>query len=81
MGWLWPVCDRATAGQVTFGRERRPGLRVTCRHLPETPGDKKRRSRPRPTNVATYLAFESDADRSLIWADLLADCVVLDGRP
>ena len=68
--------QQITAGQVTFGRERRPGLRVTCRHLPETSGDKKRRSRPRPTNVATYLSFKSDADRSLIWADLLADCVV-----
>ncbi len=73
--------QQITPGQVTFGRVRRPGLRVTYRHLPETPGDKKRRSRPRrPIDVATHLAFESDADRSLIWADLLAD-VALGGRP
>jgi len=71
---------QVTPGQVTFGRVQRPGLRVTYRHLPETPGDKKRRSRPRPITGAAYLAFESDADRSLVWADLLAD-MSPSGRP
>ncbi len=61
--------DEVTPGVVAFGAGRRPGLRVVYRSLP--PEDAKKPKKPVRDTV--YLAFESEAGRDRVWADLAAD--------
>ncbi len=58
-------------GRLSFGAAARPALRVTHRALP-APGRKRR---IQPVLVTTYLAFDDEATRAFVWADLLADAV------
>lgn len=61
--------DEVCAGTVAFGGARRPGLRVAYRNLP--PSDGKRPKKP--VREVLHLAFEDEAARDRVWADLLAD--------
>ena len=61
--------DEITSGVVAFGAVRRPGLRVIYRSLPPE-GTKKPK---KPTREVVYLAFDTDAGRDRVWADLRAD--------
>lgn len=76
-GWIgmWYVffkpedVGRVRPGWVTFGAAKQPGLQVTYLRLPPTDGKKPKR--PVPETVT--LAFETEAARDRVWADLLAD--------
>lgn len=57
------------AGTVTFGAARRPGLRITYWRQPRQEGKKPKK----PVREGIHLAFETDAGRDRVWADLLAD--------
>lgn len=61
--------DEVTPGVVAFGAVQRPGLRVIYRSLPPTEGKKPKK----PVREMVHLAFESEAARDRVWADLLAD--------
>ena len=57
-------------GQLRYGRQVNPGLRVVYRRQPPARDGK----RPPKTVVATiYLAFADEASRARVWADLAAD--------
>ncbi len=53
-------------GTVTFGTTGRPGLRVIYRSQPSDDSKK-------PVREVAYLAFENEAGRESVWADLRAD--------
>jgi hypothetical protein len=60
----------ATPGALRYGRQVSPGLRVVYRRQPRARDGK----RPPKAAVATiYLAFEDEASRARVWADLVAD--------
>lgn len=59
-----------TPGQLTFGRQTRPALRVVHRYTPPRPEGKK--AHP-PVRETVYLAFEAIGARAAVWADLMAD--------
>jgi len=60
----------ATPGALCFGRRISPGLRVIYRRQPPAIDGK----RPPKSVLATiYLAFEDEASRVRVWADLVAD--------
>ena len=60
-----------TPGQLRYGRQVSPGLRVVYRRQPPARDGK----RPPKAVVATiYLAFEDEAARVRVWADLAVDC-------
>ena len=63
-----------TPGRLTFGRTTRPALRIVCEIVPTAP---LRRNRPgQPIIETVYLAFEDEAARGRVWADLrVADCL------
>jgi hypothetical protein len=65
-------------GQLRFGRQVNPGLRVVYRRQPPARDGK----RPPKVVVATiHLAFEDEASRARAWADLVADAdVTASGR-
>jgi hypothetical protein len=54
---------------VAFGGDRRPGLRVVYRRVPPSEGKKPKK----PVREVLHLAFEDEAARDRVWADLLAD--------
>ena len=59
-----------TPGALSYGRQVSPGLRVVYRRQPPALDGK----RPPKAVVATiYLAFEDEATRVSVWADLVAD--------
>ena len=61
---------RVTPGKLRYGRQVSPGLRVVYRRQPPARDGK----RPPKAVVATiYLAFEDEASRARVWADLVAD--------
>jgi hypothetical protein len=53
-------------GTVTFGTTARSGLRVIYRNQPSDDSKK-------PVREVAYLAFENEAGRESVWADLRAD--------
>ena len=60
----------ATPGALRYGRQVSPGLSVVYRRQPPARDGK----RPPKAVVATiYLAFEDEASRARVWADLVAD--------
>jgi hypothetical protein len=59
-----------TPGALCYGRRISPGLRVVYRRQPSAPEGKRP---PKAVNSALYLAFEDDAARERVWADLVAD--------
>ena len=61
--------EEVTPGVVAFGARGRPGLRVTYRSLPPEDAKKPRK----PSREVAYLAFENEAGRERVWADLIAD--------
>lgn len=61
--------EGVAAGTVTFGAARRPGLRITYWRQPLSEGKKAKK----PVREALHLAFETEAGRDRVWADLLAD--------
>jgi len=61
--------EEVTPGEVAFGARGRPGLRVAYRSLPPEDAKKPRK----PSREIAYLAFESEAGRERVWADLAAD--------
>jgi len=64
--------EAVRAGELQFGGERRPALCVTYRHAPSQPAARRLAARlhPAPTHRTVYLAFEDDAARFRVWADL-----------
>lgn len=56
------------SGTVAFGSVNRPGLQITYRRLPPSDGKKPKK----PVRETVYLAFETEAARDRVWADLLA---------
>lgn len=65
------VIEEIAAGELNFGGQRAPALRVAYRHTPQKAGKRS----PRTTREVVYLAFEDDGARQKVWADLLADGV------
>lgn len=65
--------EAVSAGELQFGGERRPALCVTYRHTPSQPAARRLAARlhPAPTHRKVYLAFEDDAARRRVWADVL----------
>lgn len=61
--------EEVTPGVVAFGARGRPGLRVAYRSLPPEDAKKPRK----PSREVAYLAFEDEAGRERVWADLVAD--------
>lgn len=61
--------EEVTPGEVAFGASRRPGLRVTYRSTPPEDAKKPRK----PAREIAYLAFENEASRERVWADLRGD--------
>jgi hypothetical protein len=59
-----------TPGRLSYGRRISPGLRVVYRRQP--PASEGKRP-PRAVVATIYLAFEDDAARVRVWADLVAD--------
>jgi hypothetical protein len=70
--------EEVSAGELQFGGQRRPALRITYRHTPPQAAARRftARLRPPPLHRAAYLAFEDDAARGRVWADVLADRTV-----
>lgn len=68
--------EEVSAGDLQFGGQRHPALRITYRHIPPQAAARRLAARLHtpPLHRAVYLAFEDDAARSRVWAD------VLDGR-
>jgi hypothetical protein len=56
-------------GTVTFGAASRPGLRIVYRRVPQSEGKRPKKAVLEPVQ----LAFETEAGRDRVWADLLAD--------
>jgi hypothetical protein len=56
-------------GVVAFGSERLPGLQIVYRYVPPSDGKKPKK----PVREVLRLAFEDEAARGRVWADLLAD--------
>lgn len=63
------VIEEVAAGELRFGSQHRPALRVAYLHTPQ----KARKRAPHTTRETVYLAFEDDVARRRVWADLLAD--------
>ncbi len=61
--------EGALAGTVAFGAACQPGLRISYWRQPPSDGKKAKR----PVREVVHLAFESEAGRERVWADLLAD--------
>ena len=62
--------QRPRPARLRYGRQVSPGLRVVYRRQPPARDGK----RPPKAVVATiYLAFEDEASRARVWADLVAD--------
>ena len=61
--------ESVAAGTVAFGGLRRPGLRVVYLRAPASDGKKPKK----PVREPVHLAFETEAARDRVWADLLAD--------
>jgi hypothetical protein len=63
-----------TPGALRYGRQVSPGLRVVYRRPPPARDGK----RPPKTVVATiYLAFEDEASRVRVWADLVTEVHII----
>ncbi len=60
---------RITPGAVSFGAARQPALQVVYYRLPADDGKKPQK----PVPETLHLAFETEAARDRVWADLLAD--------
>jgi hypothetical protein len=60
-------------GQLRYGRQVDPGLRVVYRRQP--PAMEGKRS-PKAVVAMIYLAFEDEASRATVWADLAVDADV-----
>jgi hypothetical protein len=67
--------EEVSAGELQFGGERRPALRITYRYTPARPAGRSlvARLRPPPTHWTVYLGFEDDASRRRVWSDVLVD--------
>jgi hypothetical protein len=61
--------EQVAAGTVAFGATKQPGLRILYRRMPPPDGKKQKK----PVREAVHLAFETQAARDRVWADLLAD--------
>jgi hypothetical protein len=61
--------EEVTAGVVVFGGDKRPGLRIAYRFVPPSDGKKPKK----PVREVLRLAFDDEAARNRVWADLLAD--------
>jgi hypothetical protein len=65
------------AGALAFGRAVRPALRVVYQCLPDDGGrtlvQRLRRQPAEGRRATVYLAFDDEASRSAVWADLLSD--------
>ena len=59
-----------TPGILHYGRRISPGLRVVYRRQPPAPEGKRP---PKPVMATICLAFEDEAPRVRVWADLVAD--------
>jgi hypothetical protein len=59
-----------TPGALRYGRQINPGLRVVYRRQPPVPEGKHP---SKAISAMLYLAFEDDAARVRVWADLVAD--------
>jgi hypothetical protein len=59
-----------TAGELRYGRQTSPGLRVIYRRQPPAPEGKRP---PKPVTATLYLAFEDEGARERVWEDLVAD--------
>lgn len=76
-GWIgmWYVffkpedVERVVPGEVTFGAARQPGLQIRYWRVPPQEGKKPKK----PVLETVHLAFETEAARDRVWADLLAD--------
>lgn len=66
------VIQGISAGELTYGVKSAPALRITYRSTPPAIEGKRP---PKPTTEMAYLAFEDEAGRDAVWADLLADRV------
>ncbi len=64
------VIQGIAAGQLTHGIKAAPALGITYRFTPPAIEGKRP---PKPTTEMAYLAFEDEAGRNAVWADLLAD--------
>lgn len=60
---------QVVAGTIAFGAAKRPGLRIVYWRTPPQDGKKPKK----PVREPVYLAFETQAARDRVWADLLAD--------
>lgn len=65
-----PTIESVQGGTLAFGRNRRPALAVSYRHIPA--GQKKTKS-PTSRPETVYLAFQQHEDREMVLADLLFD--------
>ena len=63
--------ESVAAGTLTFGALHQPGLRTIYRRVPPSDGKKPKKQ----VRETVYLAFETEAARDRVWADLLADSV------
>jgi hypothetical protein len=54
---------------VVFGGDKRPGLRIAYRFVPPSDGKKPKK----PVREVLRLAFDDEAARNRVWADLLTD--------
>jgi hypothetical protein len=59
-----------TPGALHYGRRVSPGLRVVYRRQPPAMDGKRP---PKAVATTIYLAFEDEASRVVVWADLVAD--------
>jgi len=66
--------EEACAGQLEFGAQQRPALRITYRHIEFQTAARRllRRLHTPVTRRAVYLAFEDDLARDRVWSDLRA---------
>lgn len=58
------------AGGLRYGSRRNPALRVAYRHQPLAVGGKRP---PKAFTATAFLAFDDEAAREQVWADLVAD--------
>jgi hypothetical protein len=76
--WCAEDMVELTPGQAIFGAERRPALRVRY-DTPELSSEKRRhlplwqRRRKFSRRETVWLAFDDEATRQRVWADLVAD--------
>lgn len=62
-----------TPGRLAFGSAIRPALRVDYRNVPTAPLQRNRPPPRHPIPQTLYMAFDDEAARQPVWADLLAD--------